>query len=717
MLRLDRALIAALAVGLWSGVAVAAAALHGGLAGARFWFAGLAALAAVAVSARGAWAATGRWTAVAIGGSAAALTLIQAGPPVRYQHALDWPRLADHPVALAVLALQAALVAGGWATGGRFARLSRGVGTAFGWGRAAMFVVAAVLLGATLSRDVWVYVRELVTATVLTVLQAGTIGLAGLAAPARVALTDVGHDREPALGVFEWAAAGVVVVTCLALNLVVYQNHPHVPDEVQYLFQARYFAEGRLAIDVPPVPRAFETYLTTASPQGWYSVVPPGWPAVLALGAVVGAELLVNPLLSGLNVLLMAILLQAWYGRRVRQTGVALLVASPWALFLGMSFMPQTATLSLALLAAVGVERARRTGASVWAWLAGAALGGLAFVRQLDALIAALALGLSAIGIGGRRLRVASTAGLVLGSMAVGALLLAYNAHFTGRGTRFPIMEYNDRYYAPGANDYGFGPNRGMGWALDPRPGHDLIDGLINTNLNLTATQVELFGWGAGSLAFALVHLLRGRFERADTALTGTAAIVWAAYFANYFSGGPDFGARYWYLALPSLLALTARGIHTFDTVTGLAERKGTVMAVVACAVAVLTFVPWRATDKYFRFRGMRPDIRELAETRGFGRALVVVNGLNAPDYASASTYNPLDWSAAVPIYAWNRDATTIADLRAAFPDRPIWIVDGPSRTGGGGYRVVAGPIAPGAPLPFQPRPADPDQSPAKVSQ
>jgi SAM-dependent methyltransferase len=120
--------------------------------------------------------------------------------------------------------------------------------------------------------------------------------------------------------------------------------------------------------------------------------------------------------------------------------------------------------------------------------------GLLAIVRQLDALIAALALGLTAIGFGGRRLRPAATAGLVLGAMAVAAFLLPYNAHFTGRGSRFPIMEYSDRHSAPGSNDYGFGANRGMGWGLDPRPGHDVIDGLINTNLNLTATQVELFG-------------------------------------------------------------------------------------------------------------------------------------------------------------------------------------------------------------------------------
>lgn len=706
MSRPERQLLMALALGLGLGTAAAVLGVTGVLPDARLWLAGGAALAIAGVSASTPWAATGRWTALAVAGSVAALELLQAGPAVRYQHALDWADLTTQPLALGVLGVQGAVVTAAWLSGGRLRRLGRGVGTAFGWGRLTALGIATVLLSATVNRDVAAYGREVVTGTVLALLQAATIGLAALAAPARASYTERSNDQGSPLGLVEWTAAGIVFAACLALNQFVYENHPHVPDELQYLFQARYLAQGEVAIAVPPVPRAFETYLTTASPQGWYSVVPPGWPAVLAIGAAVGAEHWVNPLLSGANVLLMALLLHAWYGRRVRQAGVLLMAAAPWPLFLGMSFMPQTATLTIALLAATGVERARRTDRAVWAWLAGAALGLLALVRQLDALIAAAALGLSAIGVGGRRLRPAATTGLVLGTMAVGALLLPYNAHFTGHGTRFPIMVYNDLHSQPGSNDYGFGPNRGMGWGFDPRPGHDVIDGLINTNLNLTATQVELFGWGGGSLAFVLIHLLRGRLDRGDRALAGSAVIVWAAYFANYFAGGPDFAARYWYLALPALIGLSARGIHTFDTITGLAQRKGTVMAVIACTIALLTFVPWRATDKYFRFRGMRPDVRTLAATHGFGRSLVIINGNEMPDYSSAAAYNPLDWQAPVPIYAWNRDARAVEDLRAAFADRPLWIVDGPTRTGDG-FRVAAGPIAPGAPLPFQPRPAE----------
>ena len=110
-----------------------------------------------------------------------------------------------------------------------------------------------------------------------------------------------------------------------------------------------------------------------------------------------------------------------------------------------------------------------------------------------------------------------------------------------------------------------------------------------------------------------------------------------------------------------------------------------------SCA-ALLTFFPWRAVDKYYHYRNMRPDVRVLARTHHFGRSLVLVRGKRHPDYASAGSYNPLDLRAAEPIYVWDRDAVITREALQAYRDRPVWIVDGPTRTGRG-FRVVAGPV------------------------
>ena len=60
---------------------------------------------------------------------------------------------------------------------------------------------------------------------------------------------------------------------------------------------------------------------------------------------------------------------------------------------------------------------------------------------------------------------------------------------------------------------------------------------------------------------------------------------------------------------------------------------------------------------------------------------------------AGAAIYNPLDVRADAPVYAHDRDDATRAELLRAYADRPVWILDGPSRTHAG-YRIVAGPLA-----------------------
>jgi hypothetical protein len=82
---------------------------------------------------------------------------------------------------------------------------------------------------------------------------------------------------------FAWTAAVAATVVAAVLCVVSYERHPHLPDEVVYQHHARYFAEGHLTLAAPPVPAAFNVDLFEYEPTRWYSPVPPGWPAVLAI--------------------------------------------------------------------------------------------------------------------------------------------------------------------------------------------------------------------------------------------------------------------------------------------------------------------------------------------------------------------------------------------------------------------------------------------------
>jgi len=485
------------------------------------------------------------------------------------------------------------------------------------------------------------------------------------------------------------------------LTIVVYGRHPHIPDEVAYLFHARYFALGRLWLDAPPVEEAFRLGLVAIENGRWYSPVLPSWPAVLAVGARFGAGYLVNPVLAALNVILAYGMLGHLYERRTARLGTLLLAVSPWFLFLGMSFMQHMLSMAATLAAAWCVARLRSGGKLVWAVPAGLAIALVGLTRPLEGLIVATLLGLWTLtartpAFVGRAWRVAVMA---IVSMGTAAVTLPYNRIFSGDPLKFPLVAYTDRMYGPGTNALGFGPNRGLGWSgLDPLPGHGFADVMINGNLNLYGVNIELLGWAGGSLLIVLIGLLGARLGRSDRWMALVAATVIGAHSFYWFSGGPDYGARYWFLILLPLLALAARGIETLRDRLRAYPGGPARVHFAALGLAVITmsvFVPWRSIDKYRDYRGMRPDMRRIAAETDFGRGLVLIRGRKFPDYASAAVLNPLDLQAAQPVYAHDAGPETRRRLVAAFPDRPVWIVDGPERTDGG-YSIVAGPLAAG---------------------
>jgi hypothetical protein len=172
---------------------------------------------------------------------------------------------------------------------------------------------------------------------------------------------------------------------------------------------------------------------------------------------------------------------------------------------------------------------------------------------------------------------------------------------------------------------------------------------------------------------------------------------VFVAFFFYYFSGGPDFGARYWFLMIVPLVALSVRGIQYLENKldSGQPGNSARVLPIVFLlgVMALINYFPWRAIDKYYHYLNMRPDIRELAEEYNFGRSLVLISGDEHPDYASAFVYNPIDMQAAAPIYAWDRNPGARQEVLEAYYDRPVWIIAGPSITQAG-YQVLEGPVS-----------------------
>ncbi len=622
------------------------------------------------------------WLAVAAFGQAGALALVDAGARLHYQHYLGIAGMLEtRRWAAALVAAQAAAV-----IAGLYARRGE-LRASLGRLRALQILAGALVMltvSVAVSEDRRFFAFELAFGAAVAAINLGAIALLAWSVP-QEAVESAGRwfRRLPAGRAVLFAALGAAIAAAF-LSCVSYERHPHVADEASYIIQARYLAGGAIAMPAPPVPEAFSLDLMTYEPERWYSPFPPGWPALLALGALAGAPWLVNPLLTGLNLIGAWLLLRELYGRDIALGGALLLAVSPWHLFMGMSLMAHTFTLTCALAGALGVAWARKTGRARWTWLGGAAIGVASLIRPLDGFLLAGLLGLWALGLGGSRLKPSGIAGLALAAALAGAAVLPYNRALTGSATYFPVMAYFDKVYWPGSNDMGFGPERGVGWGIDPNPGHSPLDALINAQLNGFSINVELFGWGAGSLLVAAVFLFSGKLRRPDFGMLSVIAAVFLAQSLYWFSGGPDFGARYWWLMLIPLIALTARGLEALG-------GRARLAAAAISALAVTIFVPWRAADKYHRYLGMRPDILRLAAVHEFDRSLVFIRGDRHPDYASAAVYNPLDWDVDAPIYAWDRGPKVRARTMAAFPDRTVWMVNGPSVTGGS-YELAEAP-------------------------
>ncbi|RMG94348.1 MAG: hypothetical protein D6706_13895 [Chloroflexi bacterium] len=515
---------------------------------------------------------------------------------------------------------------------------------------------------------------------------------------------DISLPAEPAYpktryGLFPWLVAGWVILVSATLSWLVLERVPHIPDSVMYLFQAKYFAYGYLYLPSPPDIDAFWVRQMVFDGEKWYGIFPPGWPALLAGGIRLGIPWLINPFLGGVTVLLVHSLAHHLYNRRVANFTIFLLAVSPWFIFMSASFMahPLSVVYTLGcLLAITKYKHPQKTG---WGFLAGLCIGTLSLTRPYEGVLIGIAIGLWLLT------DIKHIRGLIafcITTALVGSLGLIYNLALTGSWTYFPIMKWFDDSWYAGINRLGFGLDIGnTGWPhLDAWPGHSPLEALINANQNVFMVNVELFGWGFGSLVFVYLLLIWKKWKSPDMLFFWIVAVIIIGYSFYWFSGGPDFGARYWYQVLIPLIILTTRGIEELQSRwqkmhanKPVASRIG-LFVVAASLVAWFNFVPWRSLSKYHNYRGMNNSMAQLAQKQQFGHALVFIREKSKYDYARAFIFNPPTLDSSGTIYARDVGPESRDALIRHFSGRQVWYV-APSETADNQFEVVLGPHSP----------------------
>jgi hypothetical protein len=367
---------------------------------------------------------------------------------------------------------------------------------------------------------------------------------------------------------------------------------------------------------------------------------------------------------------------------------------------------PLTAVLALIALAAFDRAQGRQPRWLPWAIVAGAAIGGLALTRAIEAALVTAAIAISTVVENGVRRLLPPLVPAMAIAAGLAALMPVYSLAVTGRADYPPHLAWSDGRWGPGVDRLGFGPNIGISaWPnLDPLPGHGPLDVVLNTNKNLFMVNADLFGWATGSLVFVALALGIGRWRRADTLLLVLSAAYVAGHSVYWFSGGPDIGARYWYPLLVPLAAVTARGarmaverLRESNACDAPGARVGIFILAAGIGAGVAT-LPWRAVTKYHEYRGVTSDVRALADAHRFEHALVFIRSGDRADYQSAFSLNPPTLEEAGTVYAWDAGAAARVSVVAAFPDRFVWVIERrpPGPEGEGPFVLSAGPLPPG---------------------
>lgn len=649
------------------------------------------------------WSGFAGWSALAFIGQAASLQMIDAGRLIHFQHYRSFGELADKDAApMIFLALQIVPVAVG--IGKKKSIIKAWFAENFKVWQLIAIALFLTFAGAAVTPNFSIYTTSLLIAAVVQTVNLANIILLVWSVPdeslewlKRKFEFFFGESKSSRLDGFSILAALWTISFCATLSYFVYENHPHVPDETQYLFQAKYLAAGQLTVKAPPVPEAFAMYMVPHEETRWVGIFPPAFPVMLALGVKLNAVWLVNPMLGGLCVLLAYVFFQEIYSRRFARIAVALLCCSPWFIFMAMSFMSHVFTLACALSAAVLLSRAISNQKFIYVVGAGLFAGIVYLTRPLDGVMVAVLLGVWTLtAFPTWKAKIINASVLAGATLATAAFIFPYNSAVTGSVTLSPSDAYYKNYFPEGVMSLGFGANRGFHWDLDAFPGHSPLEAIVNAALNTFLLNTELFGWACGSLILIVAFTFAGAFQKKDFWAFAVIAVVVFGYSFFWYHGGPDFGARYWFLMIIPLIALTVRAVEWLGQNIAADETESQLNPRVILAVAMLctltsaVYIPWRSLDKYHHYLEMQPGILELAKRNNFGKSLVLIRGEEHPDYQSAWIYNSLNYEGDATIYAHDKNAEVRRHLLQVYADRQVWIIDGPTRTGGN-YKIVRG--------------------------
>lgn len=418
--------------------------------------------------------------------------------------------------------------------------------------------------------------------------------------------------------------AGTAVISCMATTLylvtawTVFDARPLLIDEIVQVIQARIFVSGRLWLPLDAHPE-FRSIMHMVEQDGrWYGQFPPGGPAMLALGELVRAPWLVNPVCGGVSVAAFATALR-WNGAR---PGVALGATiafgfAPFVVFQSASHMNHVTSLMWLLIATAALVRATRgdTDRALAGFVCGVCLGLAATIRPLDAAAWALPAG---AWLGWRAVRRGHWGAFLLSGIGVAlpmGLMMLVNAKTTGGPFTFGYTVL-------------WGQSHGLGFHESPwGESHTVVRGLALTAAYLNRLNEYLFEVPVPSLIAVLATLaLARKTDALERYLYTSGGLAIAAYFA-YWHDGFYLGPRFMFPLAPVAALLVAQlpGVVAARWQNVLAVRAVAASYVSAVVLGLIFVLPWRIGSYKSGFQSMRWDYDAIAAKAGATGGVILV--------------------------------------------------------------------------------------------
>lgn len=329
-------------------------------------------------------------------------------------------------------------------------------------------------------------------------------------------------------------------ILILLVSFVSLQLFPFSGDEYSYIFQSKILASGKLYSPSPPGSEFFELHHVINDGK-WYSKYSFGWSLVLSLGELLGMKWLVNPLIGLLTLIILFLFAKLMINGKIALVSVFLTAVSPFFIFNSSSYFPHPVSLLFSVLFLFSYFLAIKKNQAAYALVSGFSLGVVFLIRPVDAFIVGIPVAVhSLLELRNNRKLLKCLIFIAVAASVSLFIQIVLNYVLTGSPLKFPYLLYGP-YDKPAFYSGIF--------AL----------GIKNTISHLLSLLVWLPG--------LLLLIPFARYDKFKFTLLSIFALDVAFYFFYPFSGGDQFGPRYYYAAIPALAVLGGSAIERLHLV------------------------------------------------------------------------------------------------------------------------------------------------------